>query len=37
MKPLTPEEEERQGLILAFIFVGILALFFIAWIHSLAP
>ena len=34
--PLDPDEEARQGMILAFIFVGILALFFMAWIQHLA-
>ena len=32
--PLTPDKEERQGMILAFIFVGILALFFLAYIET---
>lgn len=36
MKRLTPDEEERQGMILALIIVGLVALFFIAWIQHLA-
>lgn len=33
--PLTPDEEDRQGIILAFLFVSALALLFIAWIYSM--
>ena len=33
--PLTPDEEEKQGMILALVIVSIIGLFFIAWIQFL--
>jgi hypothetical protein len=35
MKPPTPDDEERQGMVLAVIIVGIVALLFLAWINSI--
>jgi len=35
MKRLTPDDEERQGMILALLIVTVGTLFFLAWIQFL--
>jgi hypothetical protein len=37
MNPLRPDEEARQGMILALLIVSAGALLFLAWIKSLGP